>query len=253
MIKTVSYNINGIRAAQKLGVLDWFKDFNAEIYCLQEVRADKEICENILSGMAGYNVYYNCGDRKGYAGTAILSKGVPGKVEIGMGKGLDIEGRTIALFFDDLVVINSYIPNGNTRLAFKLEYMEELLAYAKQLQKEHSVVLCLDTNVAYNEKDCSKPKLSQHRSGFLPIERQKLAKFFDNGFVDAYREFNPDKPAYTWRSYKSRQVEFEVGTKFRFDYIMVNEKLKDKLKDCAIHNLEYSDHLPVVAEIDVKL
>ena len=249
-MKIASYNVNGIRAAERLGMSDWLKNFDADIYCLQEVRADEQVCKDILSKLREYNAYYNCGGRKGYAGTTILTKGMPNKIEIGFGKQ-DDEGRTLSLFFDDFTLVNSYVPNGNQRLDFKLEYMQKLLEYVEMLKKQNNVIICSDTNVAYSEKDCSHPKLSETKSGFLPVERQRLSKFFGSGFVDAYRQFNPNNQAYSWRSYRSRQAEGEIGTKFRFDYIMVNDKLLSKLKGCEIPELEYSDHLPIIADLNM--
>ncbi|MCL2570083.1 MAG: exodeoxyribonuclease III [Firmicutes bacterium] len=249
-MKIVSYNINGIRAANKLGFLNWVKEENADIYCLQEVRASQTICESILEN-CDYHVIYNCGQRPGYSGTVTLTRYIPDNVEFGMGKE-DTEGRTISLFFDDTVIINSYVPNGTNRLDYKLDYFERLTTYVTELAKEYNVILCSDINIAHTELDVSHPKENSGRSGYLPIEREIMTKMLACGFVDAYRTIHPEGKAYSWRSYRSRQVGGDFGWKFRFDYIITNENNKDKIKSITMPNLDYSDHLPVIGEIDVN-
>ncbi|MFA6860146.1 MAG: exodeoxyribonuclease III [Clostridia bacterium] len=245
-MKIVSYNINGIRASQKIGLVEWLKSYDADIYCLQEVRANEEICKQIL-GDIGYNIIYNCGQRAGYSGTVVLTKVLPTKVELGMGE-IDIEGRTITLFFNDYVVVNSYVPNGAKRLQYKLDYFTSLTNYLTKLAKNNKIIVCGDTNIAHTEQDLSHPKQCSHVSSFLPIEREALSNLLNQGFIDTFRHKNPDSKVYSWRSYKSRTLNSDFGWKFRFDYIIVNNNLIENVISSDILELEYSDHLPIIVE-----
>lgn len=151
-MKIISYNLNGLRAASKLNVLKWLKDENADIICLQEVRAEQSICEKILKDFYEYNIIYNCGKIKGYAGTITLSKIKPLKVEFGFGREEDNEGRTITAFFNNFVVINCYFPNGSKRLEYKKEFIKDLTTHANSLLKNfEEIFICCDSNVAHTE------------------------------------------------------------------------------------------------------
>jgi exodeoxyribonuclease-3 len=158
----------------------------------------------------------------------------------------DPEGRTITMFFGDTVVINSYVPNGTGRLEYKLEYFDKLTDYMTHLAKTYRVILCSDINTAHTESDVSHPKANKDRSGFLPIERERVTTLFSRGFFDAYRMVHPTGQAYSWRSYRSRQIGGNFGWKFRFDYIIVDEKTRPQIQFVEMPDLVFSDHLPVI-------
>lgn len=248
-MKIMSYNLNGLRAANKLNVLKWLKDENADIICLQEVRAEQSICEKILESFKEYNIIYNCGKIKGYAGTITLSKIKPIKIQTGFNNEEDIEGRVVTTFFDDFAVVNCYVPNGFKRLEYKKEFLHNLIYYTNALSKScKKIFICCDANIAHTELDVNKPKETSKKSGFLLEERILIDELLENKFIDSFRALNPKLIQYTWRSYKARQEGNNYGWRFRFDYIICSKNLKDKIKKCYSLDLEYSDHLPVILE-----
>ena len=267
-MKIVTYNINGIRASAKLGLVDWIKEFNADVYCLQEVRSNEKIAEEVFMQSNeqismfdapktkqlsdDYFFIYNCGTVPGYAGTLTITKKKPDKVLYDMGDFWhDEEGRTTTIFFADLVIVNAYIPNGNSRLDFKMQYLKALHKYLNSLQKEYNVVCVGDFNIAHNEIDLTNPKECNNRSVFLPIERKAFSELLNLNMIDCFRYLHPNLIEYSWRSYKSRQEDVRGynSWKYRIDYILASEKLKDKITFCKILDLPYSDHLPVVLGI----
>ena|GEM_PF-738495 len=273
----MTYNINGVRSSCSKGLVDWLRTTNADFYCFQEVRAPEEVVESFLglmSGLIGYHLIVNPGTRAGYAGTAILTKVKPEKVEFKLSNEVDAEGRTIILYYKGFAIVNGYVPNGgNNRVDYKLEYTRNLSDKLVELNGIGEVVLCSDINTAHTEQDLSHPKECGSRSSFLPIEREALSDMLDRGFCDALRYKHPEGQLYTWRSYKSRAAldkpsEFLgespafiapklntgggwVGWKFRFDYVLTSQGLKDKVKSAEIIEAEYSDHLPIVVELDI--
>lgn len=265
-MKIVSYNINGIRASEKLGLLDWIETFEADVYCLQEVRCSESLTRQLLARakaqlglfdqpktnlLEKYFATYNCGEVAGYAGTLILSKKAPDKVLYNMGElWTDNEGRTTTTIFGDVAIVNAYIPNGNSRLEFKMQYLKALTKFLDQLEREYKVICVGDFNIAHNEIDLTNPKECKNKSVFLPIEREAFGGILALGLVDAFRHKNPDKVEYSWRSYRSRQDSSYKGWKYRIDYALVSDKIKDEIASCEILDLAYSDHLPVVVEIE---
>ena len=252
-MKIISYNLNGLRAATKLNVLKWLEKENADIVCLQEVRAEQKVCEDILKVLKDtYHIFYNCGERKGYSGTITLTKIEPINVSIGLeNSNIDTEGRTIITTFDEYIVINSYIPNGSKRLEYKKEFLEKLNNLMHQLAKsKKKIFLCCDANIAHNEIDVNKPKETAKKSGFLLEERRLIDKILEKEFSDSFRVLNPDKVQYTWRSYKARKESNDYGWRFRFDYIICSKVMENSLRRCYSPDLEYSDHLPVILEVE---
>ena len=271
-MKIVSYNINGIRAAEKLGLTKWIKDEKYDVYCFQEIRANENVAKEILenetenkqislfdfeeepvNGLESYFKIYNCGNILGYAGTAILSKFKPIKIEYGMRNfWQDNEGRTTTIFLEDLIVVNAYIPNGNSRLEFKMKYLEALTKYLAKLKNEGSVVCVGDFNIANDEIDLTNPKECKNKSVFLPIERKAFKEILSLGFVDTFRYLYPDKAEYSWRSYRSRQENLAASNynswKYRIDYAIIYNK-DYKILNCQMPDLPYSDHLPVILEL----
>ena len=263
-MKIITYNVNGIRASIKLGLLDWLKDFNADIYCIQEVRCNENLTkelifdtkeqmslfENSQTNLSNYYATYNCGLRAGYAGTLILSKIKPDKIVLDMQEFWhDDEGRTTTIIFGNTAIVNAYIPNGNSRLDFKMQYLSALTKYLNRLKETYNVICVGDFNIAHNEIDLSHPKQCKNKSVFLPIERIAFGELLSFGFTDCYRFVNPEKVEYTWRSYRSRYDENYNSWKYRIDYILVSDGLSSQIEECNILDLPYSDHLPVVLNI----
>ena len=272
-MKIVSYNINGIRSATKNGPLAWIEKSDADIYCFQEVRASEETTREIFNDrlqtsfledervhiLSNYNIFYNCGFVPGYAGTMVLTKKHPSTVQYDMGElWKDVEGRTTTIFFDDfkLAVVNAYIPNGNSRLEFKMEYLKALTQYLKDLKRNYSVICVGDFNIAHNEIDITHPKECKNRSVFLPIEREAFSKILSLGYVDCFRSLHTKERCYSWRSYRSRWNSDQMNDtkvtfwKYRIDYIISTDDLV--FDQCEIPELMYSDHLPVIANFCIN-
>ncbi len=265
-MKIVTYNLNGIRAATKRGLIDWLEKSDADVYCFQEVRCDEAQTMEILfpsdnqlslfqdeikDKLGEFHAVYNCGKIAGYAGTLILSKVKPDKVLYDMGKlWTDDEGRTTTIILGNLAIINAYIPNGNSRLEFKMQYLQALTDFIAELKKQYSVICVGDFNIAHNEIDLTNPRECKTKSVFLPIEREAFTKILNLGMTDCFRYLNPEKVEYSWRSYRSRYDFSYQSWKYRIDYIISSNELALKLKKCEILELPYSDHLPVFLEID---
>ena len=267
-MKIVGYNINGIRASVKLGLLDWMKQFNADVYCLQEVRCNEELTKELVFGNYSFNLFdevednklvdyypvYNCGKVAGYAGTLTLSKKKPDQVFYDMGEyWQDEEGRTTTIIIGEYAIVNAYIPNGNSRLEFKMKYLEALNKYLNHLMEVYKVICVGDYNIAHNEIDLTNPKECSNKSVFLPVERKTFGDLLNIGLVDSFRYLNPNLVKYSWRSYRSRYDDSYNSWKYRIDYALVSENLCDSLKISDILDLPYSDHLPVILELDCRV
>lgn len=268
-MKIVTYNINGIKASSKKGLLDFLKSENPDIVCIQEVRAKESFASEIFSTSGQLDLFsnpsnyfdnyykvYNCGNIPGYAGTMVLSKIKPNKVVLGLPPfSNDEEGRCITIYFNNFVLVNCYVPNGGTRLDFKMQYFNNLTRYLHELAKSYQVIFCSDANIAHTENDLSHPKECANKTGFLPIERQAMTKLLNNTFCDIVRKFYKNEKVYTWRSYRSRNITFDNtirnNYKYRFDYILLSKGLETLVSSCDILDLEYSDHLPIVVNLDL--
>lgn len=263
-MKIITYNINGINSSTSKGLLDWLGKENADIVCLQEVRAKETFVRDIFQDnetqlslfsntenpFSSYQKIYNCGNVAGYAGTMILCKEKPDKIVYGIDGEDDNEGRCITIFYKNFVVINCYVPNGGSRLEFKMQYFSRLTKYLQKLTTETNVIFCSDANIAHTEQDLSHPKECSKRTGFLAEERIAFSKLLDRHFCDVVRVFRGNEKVYTWRSYRSRTSEkTDFGWKYRFDYILVSNSLTNNLISCNIPDLVYSDHLPIIVEI----
>lgn len=258
-MKIVSYNVNGIRASLKLGLAKWLRDFEADIYCIQEIRCNENLAKEIINQndenlLNNYISIFNCGKIPGYAGTLILTKQKPDKVLYDMGDiWTDDEGRTTTIFLGNLAIINAYIPNGNNRLEFKMKYLSALNKFIVSLKKSYDVVCVGDFNIAHNEIDISNPKACKNKSVFLPVERQSFDDLLSIGMNDCFRILNPNTIKYSWRSYRSRQDENYNSWKYRIDYILVGDSLIERIHCCDILDLTYSDHSPVLSEIKEEI
>lgn len=251
-MKLISWNVNGIRACLNKGFMDFFDQEEADIFCLQETKIQED---QIPFQLEGYYQYWNFAKKKGYSGTAVFSKKEPLNVIYGIGiEEHDQEGRVITLEFEDYYLVTVYTPNsqrGLARLEYRMAWEEEFLSFLKNLEKNKPLILCGDLNVAHTEIDLKNPKTNRKNAGFSDEEREKFSKLLDNGFIDTFRYFNPDKTgAYTWWSYMFNARANNAG--WRIDYFCVSEALKDKLQDAMIYSeVLGSDHCPVGLEINL--
>ena len=251
-MKLISWNVNGIRAAIKKGFLDYFNEQNADIFCLQETKLSAGQLDLELKG---YYQYWNYAEKKGYSGTAIFTKQEPLSVSYGLGvEEHDKEGRVITLEFEKFYMVTVYTPNSKDellRLDYRMVWEDEFRKYLKNLEKKKPVVVCGDLNVAHKEIDLKNPNTNHRSAGFTDEEREKMTNLLDSGFVDSFRFVNPDViDAYSWWSYMFHAREKNVG--WRIDYIIVSERIKNKIKDVKIYNdVLGSDHCPVGLDIDI--
>ncbi len=250
-ITILSWNVNGIRAAEKKGFVEWLEKAEYDIVCVQETKvADEGVLSDKLLSPNGYVSYWHgCTERKGYSGVAVYSKEEPIAVKTDFGKNLlSREGRVIELEFPTFVLLNIYFPNGGSgdeRLQYKLRFYDEFYEYLLQLKEIGKPVLfCGDVNTAHHEIDLSRPKENEKISGFLPVERSWMDTLPAIGFSDSFRTLYPKKVQYSWWDMKTRARERNVG--WRIDYFFTDETLSKKTKDAFILDQVYgSDHCPV--------
>ena len=252
-MKIISYNVNGIRAALKKGFIDWLKSANPDVICLQEIKAQEDQLDLSVFENAGYHYsYWFSAQKKGYSGVAILSKKEPTNVVYGTGiESMDFEGRNIRVDFDGVSVMSLYLPSGTNlaRLEHKLEYMDLFQDYINTLKKEvPNLIICGDYNICHEAIDIHDPMRNKNISGFLPEERVWMSQFLENGFVDAFREFNLEPHNYSWWSYRANSRANNKG--WRLDYTLVSQPLQEKLKRAVIlSEAVHSDHCPVLVEL----
>ncbi len=250
-MKLISWNVNGIRACVKKGFLDFFKETDADIFCLQETKLQEGQIELELEG---YHQYWNYAERKGYSGTAIFTKQEPLSVSYGLGiEEHDQEGRVITLEFDNFYMVTVYTPNSKNellRLNYRMVWEDEFRSYLLRLNETKPVIVCGDLNVAHQEIDLKNPKTNQKNAGFTIEERTKMSTLLDSGFIDTFRFFYPElEGAYSWWSYRFNARKNNAG--WRIDYFLTSQELKENLKDAKIHSdILGSDHCPV--ELDIE-
>ncbi len=248
-LKLISWNVNGIRAAEKKGFLDWLAASDADIVAVQETKASPDQLSQALLNPPGYQAAWSSAEKKGYSGTATYTRLSPVKVIEGLGEArFDTEGRTLIHEFEPFVLFNIYFPNGGRGpeyVAHKLAFYKRFLAVADSYrQAGHPVIVTGDFNTAFAEIDLARPKENVTHSGFMPEEREGLGEFFTAGFVDTFRTLHPDTVKYSWWDQVTRARERNVG--WRLDYFMVTPDLKDKVVAADIHDeVMGSDHCPV--------
>jgi exodeoxyribonuclease III len=248
-MKYVSWNVNGIRACLKKGFLESFESLNADIFALQETKAQKD---QIELDIPGYTLYTNDALKKGYSGTAVLTRIEPLSVSYGIGiEEHDQEGRVITLEFEDYYFVTCYTPNSKKELAridYRMEWEDAFLAYLDALNKP--VILCGDLNVAHHEIDLKNPSSNHHNAGFSDQERNKMTELLSHGYIDTFRYLYPDKKdAYTWWSYMFKSRERNAG--WRIDYFIVSDSLKERIKESLIYSdILGSDHCPIGLEME---
>ncbi|MEK3854502.1 exodeoxyribonuclease III [Cytobacillus sp. FSL H8-0458] len=251
-MKLVSWNVNGIRACVKKGFTDYFKEVDADIFCIQESKLQEGQIDLILDG---YHQYWNYALKKGYSGTAVFTKKEPISVRYGLGDDeTEPEGRILTLEYEGFYLVNVYTPNSKrdlARLPYRLEWEERIREYLLELDGFKPVIMCGDLNVAHNEIDLKNAKSNRGNSGFTDEERDRMTRLLGSGFVDAFRHKYPEaEGAYTWWSYMAKVRERNIG--WRIDYFIVSEKLKEKIIDSQIHcDIMGSDHCPVALELDI--
>ena len=244
-MKCISWNVAGYRACLKKGFKDFFEKIDADIFCLQEVKATEE---EIDYHPEGYYVYRNVAEKKGYSGTLIYTKKEPISVKYGMGiKKHDMEGRMITLEYDNFYLITVYVPNAKKeleRLTYRMEWEDDFREYVNELKNKKMVLICGDFNVAHEEIDIKNVKANIGKAGFTYEEREKFTMLLNSGFIDTYRYFYPDKVQYSWWSYLFHARENNAG--WRLDYFLVDKEHIDKISDSIIYDdVMGSDHCPV--------
>jgi exodeoxyribonuclease-3 len=251
-ISITSWNVNGIRAAYKKGLLDYMAEESADIICLQETKAKPDQLTEELISPDGYTSYFSSAEKGGYSGVVVYSREKPLSVqELGV-QEYDVEGRGLVVEYPGFVLINGYFPNSQSegaRLDYKLGYCDTILNLCNTLVAEgKSVVVCGDYNIAHKPVDLARPKENEGNPGYLPEERAWMTKFIEAGYIDTFRMFNSEGGNYTWWSYRTRGRERNIG--WRLDYFCVNGGFAGKVQNSGIRSgVMGSDHCPVVLDI----
>ncbi len=250
-MRLISWNVNGLRACITKGFYDFFKEADADIFCLQETKMNPDQAEIITDG---YLQYFNSAEKKGYSGTAVFTKHKPINVTYGLGiPEHDMEGRIITLEFEKFYLVNCYTPNSKSellRLDYRMLWEDLFRVYLLELAKKKPVILCGDLNVAHKEIDLKNPKTNRKSAGFTDEERGKMSALLDSGFTDTFRYLYPDKEgAYTWWSYFRKARTNNAG--WRIDYFIVSKDIESDIKEATIYaEVLGSDHCPVGVTIE---
>ncbi len=249
-MKLISWNVNGFRACLTKGFEESFRDFDADIFCIQETKMQPE---QVTTHFDGWHQYFNSAIKKGYYGTAIFTKTIPEQITFNFGEHTT-EGRTIIADYGKFYFVGVYVPNAQrdlTRIDYRMQWEDDFRQFLTELDKQKPLIICGDLNVAHNEIDLKNPKSNIGNAGFSDQERGKFNALLNAGFTDSFRYLHPtQKDAYSWWSYMGNARARNVG--WRIDYFLVSQGLKDKLMDAKIHTeVMGSDHCPV--ELDIEL
>ena len=249
-MKIITWNVNGLRAAINKGILEWLASQQADVICLQEVKArSDQVTDEQLSILDGYQAVWNSAQRPGYSGVLTFTRVYPVEVRTVLGQEeFDSEGRLIAVRYPSFWLYNIYFPNGqrdHNRLDYKLRFYAELLTQCDRMHAEgESIIVTGDFNTAHNEIDLRNPKQNVNTSGFMPVERAWVDRYLQQGFADAYRELYPDRVQYTWWTYRLNARQRNIG--WRLDYYLVSGSLMPSVVDVIVHDdILGSDHCPV--------
>lgn len=250
-MKFISWNVNGIRAAAKKGALEFMESSGADVICLQETKATREIVEG-MGWNNGLKVFANEAEKKGYSGTAIVTRHEPVSATYGLGiEEHDNEGRVVTLEFDDFFLTNVYTPNAQNelrRLPYRREWNKAFLERMLKLERSKPVVFCGDLNVAHMEDDLANPKTNRRNAGFSDAERADFGALVESGFIDTFREFTQGNGHYSWWSFRANARARNVG--WRIDYFLISESLRPRLVSAGIlADIMGSDHCPVTMEL----
>lgn len=250
-MKLVSWNVNGIRACLEKGFMDFFRQVDADIFCIQETKVQQG---QVQIDAEGYYQYWNYAVKKGYSGTALFTKKKPLSVVDGIGINVhDTEGRVLTAEYEDFYMVTVYTPNAQRELArldYRMQWEDDFRLYLKRLDESKPVIVCGDMNVAHQEIDLKNPASNRQNAGFSDQEREKMTLLLHSGFTDSFRYLYPDrKDAYTWWSYMFKAREKNVG--WRIDYFIVSDRIKDRIRDAVIYSdILGSDHCPVGLELE---
>jgi exodeoxyribonuclease-3 len=248
-MKIISFNVNGVRAIVAKNFIQDMKAISPDVICLQETKADAEQVATAVAELSEYQVYANAAEKKGYSGTAILSKKAPISVEYGMGTDEhDHEGRIVKAEFDDFFLVCVYVPNSGSELArlpYRQQWDADFLAYLKKCEKTKPVIICGDLNVAHQAIDLARPKENYNKAaGYMQEEIDGLNRFVEAGLVDTFRNANPEQVKYSWWSYRAGAREKNVG--WRIDYFLASQSFLNRISATEIYNdILGSDHCPV--------
>ena len=249
-MKFISWNVNGFRSVLTKGFENFFKEADADFFCLQETK--------MQAGQAdfspeGYFSYFFSAEKRGYSGTAIFCKKEPLRVLYGISDKHNNEGRVITLEYDNFYLVCAYVPNAQNelkRIDYRMEFEDDMRAYLCDLDRSKPVIYCGDLNVAHNEIDLKNPKTNIGNAGFSYEERGKMTELLDSGFTDSYRYLHPDTVKYSWWSYMFHAREKNAG--WRIDYFIVSDRIKDNITSAEILNDVFgSDHCPVELTIEI--
>ncbi len=252
-MKLISWNVNGIRAVMKKEFMTSFEEMNTDVLCLQETKAQDDQVLEALEPVDGYFIYCNSAVKKGYSGTAILSRIEPLTVEYDMGiEEHDQEGRVIAAEFQNFILVTVYTPNSGSelkRLDYRQSWDKDFHDYLKTLEKRKPVIICGDLNVAHRDIDLARPKQNYNKSaGFMQEEIDGIDRYVASGFIDTFRTLNPEVVKYSWWSYRAGARAKNVG--WRIDYFLASEALRESLEEADIlTEVMGSDHCPVSLKI----
>ena len=254
MVKIISYNLNGIRAALKKNLINWIEDVNPDILCFQEIKAMENQIPTEVFEKLGYYHYWYSAKKKGYSGVAILTKRKPKNITYGTGiNHIDEEGRVIRTDYNKFSVISLYLPSGTNvqRLSHKFKFMDDFQNYIIELKKNlNNIIICGDYNICHKPIDIHDPIRNKNVSGFLPEERLWLDNFINNGFIDSFRKFCNERDKYTWWSYRANSRANNKG--WRIDYIMVSSSMRENLQSASIlSDVVHSDHCPIKISLKV--
>ncbi|MDG1874622.1 MAG: exodeoxyribonuclease III [Mariniblastus sp.] len=255
-MKIVSYNVNGVRSALEKGLVEWIDQHQFDVICIQETKAHSGSVPVLLIESLGYRHYWHSAKRKGYSGVATFTKQKPNQVNQGMGiPKYDDEGRVIRIDLGELTILNCYFPNGHSgpeRQAYKMSFLEDFLNWVNRLRVERpNMIVVGDYNIAHAEIDITDPLRKENTSGFKREERQWMSKWFDSGFVDAFRHLFPDETSYTW--WRTTRASRQTTPGWRLDYQSVSRPISDRITSVThLQDAFHSDHCPVLLEIDLN-
>ena len=253
-MKIISWNVNGLRAIYKKGFLDWFKKIDANIVCLQEIKAKESQLPFDVKEIDGYYSYFNSAEKKGYSGVAVYSKAKPERIEKKLGlERFDNEGRILRIEYSDFTLVNFYLPHGGRskeNLDYKLEVYKKLLAFLKK-NRDKKLVIVGDFNVAHQEIDLARPRQNKNNIMFTPREREQIDNLIKIGYIDSFRMLNKNGGYYSWWPYFANARERNLG--WRIDYVFLSRVLEKSIKKAFILNNVYgSDHCPVGIDLAIK-
>lgn len=251
LLRLFSWNVNGLRAILTKGFEDYFKECDADFFCLQETKMQEG---QATLDFPGYEVYWNYAEKKGYSGTAIITRHHPISVRQGIDRGEhDTEGRVITLEYEKFYLVTVYTPNSQNelkRLPYRMEWEEAFREYVMSLDVVKPVVICGDLNVAHNEIDLKNPKANRKNAGFTDEERNAFTVLLESGFADTFRELNPETQTFSWWSYRFSARAKNAG--WRIDYFLVSRRIMDAVSSAEIHTAVLgSDHCPVSIELNL--